>query len=75
MPASTLQIMLDAVQDVPELVALINAVQASVVAHKGEDAVDTGLDIIVDVAPALKALYAKIAAQIKAATPPAAPGA
>ena len=73
MPVSTFTVLEDIAADVPEIIGLINAIEGSIAAHKGEDAVDTGLDILADCIPALKALYKAVAAQIQAATPPAAP--
>jgi hypothetical protein len=60
----TFQIVTDVVLDVPAVVGLIQAIQASVAAHKGESGLDTGLDVLGDVLPQLSALVKTIERQL-----------
>ena len=53
MPSTVLT---EALKEFPLELALFEAIQASITAHKGETSLDTGLDVLSDVLPNVKAL-------------------
>jgi hypothetical protein len=54
----------DVLSDLPDLLNLVLAIEASVAAHKGEPGINAGIDVAIDVLPQFKALIVKIESQV-----------